>query len=171
MTGPTGAEFRSVWTEVHGLPIHAKVSTPPPEADRPPLVLVHGLALSHRYMRSWLWQFIRWRQNNRYNPPELGPISWHDYRRAGYLRAQQSCRLALKDRIEDKLPRVAAPSLVVRGQCDPICRPAWAAEVARLLPHGQLVEIPDVAHTLVYTAPEQLAAVTRRFLSDGGSCR
>jgi pimeloyl-ACP methyl ester carboxylesterase len=52
----------------------------------------------------------------------------------------------------------------VRGQHDPICRADWAAEVARLLPDGRLAEIPGVAHTLAFTAPAQLAAVTRRFL-------
>ncbi len=114
--------------------------------------------------RSWFWQFVRWRQNNRYNPPELGPISWSDYRKAGYKRALQSFRLSLLDRVEDKLPRVAAPTLVVRGQHDPIARASWAEEVTGLLPDGRLVVIPGVAHTLVYTAPEQLATVARQFL-------
>jgi hypothetical protein len=25
--------------------------------------------------RSWFWQFVRWRQNQRYNPRSLGPVS------------------------------------------------------------------------------------------------
>ena len=37
--------------------------------------------------------------------------------------------------------------------------------MAGLLPLGRLVEIPAVAHTLVYTAPQQLAEVTRQFLA------
>ena len=249
--------FRSNWTSVHGLLMHAKAATGRAPGRRLPLVLVHGLGLSHRYMmpvaeqlapdfdifvpdlpgfgdsahpqhlldmpgladgllawteaaglgrvwmlgnsqgcqviadlaarhpdrieacvlqgpttppdeRSWFWQFLRWRQNNRYNPPDLGPPTWSDYRRAGYGRVLRTFRLGLLDRMEDKLPRITARALVVRGQHDPICRPAWAAEVARRLPRGRLVLIPAVAHTLVFTAPEQLAAVTRRFLIEDG---
>jgi pimeloyl-ACP methyl ester carboxylesterase len=249
--------FRSDWTMVDGLPVHMKVATGYAPPGRPPLVLVHGLGLSHRYMmpvaeclapafdtyvpdlpgfgdsahpprlldmpglaealfgwmnavglgrvsllgnpqacqiiadlamrhpdrvercvlqgattppdeRGWLRQFIRWRQNNCYNPPDLGPPTWSDYRRAGYLRVLRTFRLGLFDRIEDKLPHITAPTLIVRGQYDPICRDAWAVDMSRLLPDGSLVLIPGVAHTLVFTAPEQLAMVTRQFLLGHG---
>ncbi len=254
MQGPH-ASFRSVWTRVRGLSIHAKVAAAPPQARRRPLVLVHGLGLSHRYMmptaeqlarafdvhvpdlpgfgdsghpnevldvpgladallawmdavglgrvsllgnsfacqiiidlaarhpgraercvlqgptappdeRTWFWQFVRWRQNNRYNPRELGPICYGDYWRAGYRRTLRTFQYSLDDRPEEKLPGVIAPTLVVRGQHDPICRPPWAELVARRLPDGRLALIPGVAHTLVFTAPGQLAAVTQQFLCE-----
>jgi pimeloyl-ACP methyl ester carboxylesterase len=116
--------------------------------------------------RSWLWQFIRWRQNSPYNPPELDPITWGEYPKSGYLRVLRTFHHSLRDRPEHKLPRIAAPTLVVRGQCDPICRATWAEQVARCLPHGRLVKILGVAHTLVLTAAEQLASVTRQFLRE-----
>ena len=116
--------------------------------------------------RSWFWQFVRWRQNQPFNPDSMSPITWGDYRKCGYRRLFRTFRYQLKDPIEQKLPRIPAPVLVVRGQRDPICRLPWAAEVARRLPQGSLVEIPGVAHTLVYTAPEQLAQVTRQFLEE-----
>jgi 2-hydroxy-6-oxonona-2,4-dienedioate hydrolase len=116
--------------------------------------------------RSWRWQFVRWRQNQPYNPDALSPITWGDYRKCGYRRLLQTFRYQLQDPIENKLPRIPAEVLVVRGQLDPICRLRWAAEVAGLLPQGRLVEIPAVAHTLVYTAPQQLAEVTRQFLAE-----
>ena len=116
--------------------------------------------------RSWFWQFVRWRQNQPFNPDALSPITWGDYRKCGYRRLFQTFRYQLKDPIEQKLPRIPAEVLVVRGQLDPICQLGWAAEVAGLLPQGRLVEIPAVAHTLVYTAPEQLATITRQFLEE-----
>jgi 2-hydroxy-6-oxonona-2,4-dienedioate hydrolase len=118
--------------------------------------------------RSWLWQFVRWRQNQPFNPDDLGPITWGDYRKCGYLRLLQTFRHQIRDPIERKLPLIRAPTLVVRGQHDPICRLPFAKEVTRRLPRGRLVEIPEVAHTLVYTAPEQLAQVTRQFLEEAG---
>lgn len=110
--------------------------------------------------RSWFWQFVRWRQNAPYNPRALGPITRSDYRKCGLRRLFHTTRYFMQDRVEEKLPQVHAPVLVVRGQCDPICRQPWAEEVARRVSHGRLVVLPGVAHTLVYTSP--LSATTPR---------
>jgi 2-hydroxy-6-oxonona-2,4-dienedioate hydrolase len=251
--------FRSLVTEVDGLPIHVRAGEPPTTtADRPPVVMVHGLGLSGRYMmptaallalrfavrvpdlpgfgdsgkprrvldvpglaaglaawmdaaevgpavlvgnshgcqiigelaarrpdlvaravlqgptappgeRTWLQQFVRWRQNAPYNPPELTPLSYEDYRKAGYLRTLLTFRYSLQDRLEDKLGRITAPTLVVRGQHDPICREGWAERVAAGLPDGRLVIVPGVAHTLCYTSPVELASVCRAFIEEGST--
>lgn len=114
--------------------------------------------------RSVFWQFVRWRQNQGYNPPDLGPITYEDYRKCGPRRMLVSFRHQLTDPIEEKLPRVRAPVLVVRGARDPIAHQRWCEELARRAPRGELAIIPDVAHTLVYTSPVELAEVARRFL-------
>ena len=116
--------------------------------------------------RSTFWQFIRWRQNQRYNPSSLGPITHEDYKKCGLRRMYWSFQEQLTDRIEDKAPRIQAPVLVVRGEHDPIANQRWCEEIARLCPQGQLEIIPGVAHTLCYTAPVQLADVSRSFLSE-----
>jgi 2-hydroxy-6-oxonona-2,4-dienedioate hydrolase len=116
--------------------------------------------------RSWLWQFVRWRQNQPYNPDSLSPITWEDYRKCGYRRLLRTFQYQLRDPIEAKLPQIPAPVLVVRGQHDPICSSEWAADVARRLPDGRHAEIPGVSHTLVYTSPEELAGVTLMFLGE-----
>src|SRR5687767_14905256 len=43
-------ELESRWYEVHDLRMHALVSTEPVPRDRLPVVLVHGLGVSSRYM-------------------------------------------------------------------------------------------------------------------------
>jgi 2-hydroxy-6-oxonona-2,4-dienedioate hydrolase len=116
--------------------------------------------------RSWFWQFIRWRQNQRYNPRSLGPVTYEDYKKCGLRRMYGSFRSQLTDRIEDKAPRIQAPVLVVRGEHDPIANQSWCEEIARLCPQGRLAIIPGVAHTLCYTAPVQLAAVSRSFVNE-----
>ena len=91
------------------------------------------------------------------------PDPWarlHDYRDAGLRRVLTTYRLALRDRVEDKLPRVVAPTLVVRGPDDPIVSQAWAETVADLLPSGQLVVTDSGAHTLI----GQLVEVSLPFL-------
>jgi 2-hydroxy-6-oxonona-2,4-dienedioate hydrolase len=247
--------LRSTVVPVNGLSIHTLVSTPAVPADAPPVVLVHGLALSGQYMvpvaevlalhypiyipdlpgfgdsdkpahvldvpgladwlaawmaaigleratmfgnsfgcqiivdlaaryperversvlqgptappeeRSWLWQFIRWRQNAPHNPPEMTDVSDIDYAKCGLVRALMTFEFSLRHRIEDKLPGIAAPMLVVRGAWDPICRQGWAERVAAELPNGRLVIIPEVAHTLVFTSPRELAEVSIPFIDD-----
>lgn len=113
--------------------------------------------------RSWLWQFIRWRQNAPYNP-DMGDVSDIDYAKCGYVRALRTFEFSLRDRLEDKLARIGAPMLVVRGAEDPICHQGWAEQVADGLPDGRLVVIPKVAHTLVFTSPRELVDVSRPFI-------
>lgn len=115
--------------------------------------------------RTWVRQAVRWQQNQPFNPPALGPVTWGDYRKCGWWRLLRTFQLSLRDPIEAKLASVTCPALVVRGELDPICRRPWAEDVARRLPRGQLAEIPGVAHTLVYTAPAELCAAARPFLS------
>jgi pimeloyl-ACP methyl ester carboxylesterase len=88
----------------------------------------------------------------------MGDIAQADYLKTGPVRLFLTFQFSLEDRLEDKLPRVRAPMLVVRGALDPICSQEWAEFVARRLPRGRLVVLPDVAHTLVYTAARELAA-------------
>lgn len=77
----------------------------------------------------------------------------------------RSFQSQITDRIEEKAPRIQAPVLVVRGEHDPIANQEWCEEIARLCPRGRLAIIPGVAHTLCYTAPVELARVTKDFVN------
>lgn len=114
--------------------------------------------------RSWLRQYVCWRRNSPYNPPSLGPITWEDYRKAGYARVLRTFRHSLRHGIEDDMPRIEVPVLIVRGALDPICHHGWARRLAQSNPRAELVIIPDVAHTLVFTSPRVLADASRSFL-------
>lgn len=87
-----------------------------------------------------------------------------DLARAGVARGFRTFRFALADRIEESLPRVAVPTLVVRGDRDPIVPRRWAERVADLLPDGRLVEIAGGGHALNYGRADDLAAVVLDFL-------
>jgi 2-hydroxy-6-oxonona-2,4-dienedioate hydrolase len=115
--------------------------------------------------RSWFWQFVRWQQND--NPKPMGKIARQDYRACGIRRLLKTFQYSIRHRPEDLLPQISVPVLVVRGSNDPICRPEWVEEIVRRLPQGRLVEIPNVQHTLVWTASQQLARVCRPFLAQG----
>lgn len=117
--------------------------------------------------RSAFWQFVRWRQNQAFNPDWLGDVTNVDYKKAGIWRMMRSFIFQITDRIEDKAPRIQAPVLVIRGEFDPIANEEFCQLIVRLCPRGQLHVIPSVAHTLVFTAPMQLAEATRAFVIEG----
>jgi 2-hydroxy-6-oxonona-2,4-dienedioate hydrolase len=115
-----------------------------------------------RTMRQQTW---RWIWNSRGERGSLTPIALREYWRCGLRRLLKTFRYALEDPIEEKLPSVRVPALVVRGSWDPVVSQRWAEEVAGLLPTGRLVVIPDGPHTLVHNRPLDLARVVREFLS------
>ncbi len=69
-----------------------------------------------------------------------------------------------KERIEESLPHISAPVLVVRGSRDPIISQRWAEEAASLLPKGRLAVIDGQTHTITVAGPEALAQVVVPFL-------
>ena len=114
--------------------------------------------------RSFPQQFFRLLLNSRREPLSLGSITWRDYRTAGLRRAWATMKLVLQDRIEDKLPKIQAPTLIVRGTKDPLVSRAWAERMLRLLPHGTLHEIHGAPHTINYAAPDEFVRVIATFL-------
>lgn len=111
-------------------------------------------------------QLWRWMLNNRHERPSRALISASEYRKCGARRLFETFRYALQDRIEEKLPRLKAPALVVRGSRDPIVLQRWAVEASRLLSAGRLVVIPGAPHTLVYNKLRELARMVLEFLDE-----
>ncbi len=117
--------------------------------------------------RTALQQAARLALDGTREPPSLLPIMLLDYLSAGLRRSLATFQHALEDPIEEKLPHVRVPTLVVRGERDPIVPQPWAERVSRLLPEGRLVVVPGAAHTMNYAAPSELARVVRTFVREG----
>jgi 2-hydroxy-6-oxonona-2,4-dienedioate hydrolase len=115
--------------------------------------------------RSLSKQLIRLMINSRREQRSMGGITLKDYRAAGLSRIYGTIKMALADRIEEKLPLINAPTLVVRGERDPVVPQSWAEKVTTLLPNARLHVIPDAAHTVNYSVPEKFAAAIIPFLS------
>lgn len=112
-----------------------------------------------------LWQqAFRMMRGSRLESASLRRLQVQAYRTMGLRRAWENIKLVLADRIEERLPLVQAPTLVVRGENDPIVPQRWAEEVARLLPHGELRVIQEGSHALNYSFPDQFVAVMKPFL-------
>ncbi len=114
-----------------------------------------------RNLPQQLWRFML---NAPLEDPSQGPLQAYDYWLAGLPRIVRTIQIALSDCIETKLPYLHVPTLVVRGQEDPVVSQQWAEEVVNLLPNARLVVIPGGGHTLNYSAPLELSRVTRAFI-------
>jgi 2-hydroxy-6-oxonona-2,4-dienedioate hydrolase len=117
-----------------------------------------------RQARRYDEQLRRWRQEQKTQSLALQRLLVVDYARAGFRRALATFRNAMADAIEEKLPFLTLPALVVRGTRDPIVSQRWAAEVADLLPQGELVRLPGATHAVNHEMPLQTARVTEHFL-------
>lgn len=133
---------------------------------RPELVAAVVLAgpTIDRHARSAPVQIVRWLADWPGERPSLALAHLLDFALAGPRRSLQTFRYTLADRIEEKLPSVLAPALVVRGSRDPIVPEGWAEEVARLLPRGRLAVIRGGPHCVNYSTPGPFARLVRAFL-------
>ena len=130
--------------------------------------LVHRLVLQGPTVdpaaRSLGKQLLRLARNPRIESPRLGRLMLRDYWRAGCRGIAATARMALRDQPEAKLPRITAPTLVVRGCRDVLVPQRWAERIVQLLPDGHLLVLPELAHTINYTAPAIFVHAIRPFL-------
>ena len=103
-------------------------------------------------------------------PASLALIVARDYLRAGPRRILTTLSHAIADHIEEKLPSLTMPVLVVCGARDPVVTVRWASEVARLAglerpgsAGGTMQCVGDAAHALPYDDPRTFAGIIERF--------
>ena len=93
----------------------------------------------------------------------LIPINVVDYWRAGFRRSIGTLRSAIADRIEDKLPRIRQPVMIVRGARDPIVSDAWVRYLASCRAGTSVVTIPNAPHAANFSAPDAFASIVAEF--------
>ncbi|HUF90858.1 MAG TPA: alpha/beta hydrolase [Candidatus Limnocylindria bacterium] len=64
------------------------------------------------------------------------------------------------------LPRITAPTLIVRGELSPIMTPEIASRMLAAIPTARFVEIPGAYHHLVLDTPAPFNAAMRKFLDE-----
>lgn len=119
-----------------------------------------------RYARRPLAQIGRGLLDLLLEKPSLTLAQLRDFYQAGLLRAWRTFQYALADRLEEKLAKVVAPTLVIRGGCDPLASQRWCEEVAALLPRGRLLVMPGAPHALNYSRPGRFVDMIERFISE-----
>jgi pimeloyl-ACP methyl ester carboxylesterase len=101
--------------------------------------------------------------------PPLRSLNIAEYGCAGLLRAAGTLRSAVLEPIEQALPHVRAPTLVIRADRDRLSSPEWAGRLARLAPGGELARLPGLGHDAFYQASGVVAALAAPFLADAAT--
>ena len=114
--------------------------------------------------RSVFRQYLRWQRNAPDEHLSCIPVMARDLADVGLRRATRLLRVMVDDPIEDKLPQVRCPALVLRPGRDRVVPAGWARRVATLLPRGELAVVPGYAHMAHYSGALAVVPVLRRFL-------
>ncbi|MEV1292040.1 alpha/beta hydrolase [Pseudonocardia sp. NPDC049635] len=115
--------------------------------------------------RSWASMVRRWVRTVRGEPLHQVPQLLRDYAHsglAGFVRALDRSR---RHRIEQMLPALEHPVLLVRGDRDRLCPRGWLDRLAERPAPTSIRTVPGAAHMAPLTHPDELAAILRPFLS------
>lgn len=96
--------------------------------------------------------------------PDLRRWGMHFMRRAPLEHALQLLQCRVQLTVQDKLERIALPTLVLHGTADRINAPEDSQELARRLPCAALHLLPGLGHVPMITAPAEVAGhIDRHF--------
>jgi pimeloyl-ACP methyl ester carboxylesterase len=109
---------------------------------------------------------MRWVRNAPRSSPRLAPTVVHDLIDAGPWRTVRTLRRALDDPMEEKLPDISAPTLVIRPERDHLVPAGWTERVAELIPDAELVVAPKTGHSIGPKSAARLTALLVPFLAE-----
>lgn len=112
-----------------------------------------------------------WRRDSAYPMPGLEESHRPEWRRAGFRQLVHLLRVHLRDHLEDTVPRIRGPLLVLLGRDDRLCTERWARQLVDSAEDGRLGTLPG-PHTFLWRDPaawseplHDLAAQARRATS------
>lgn len=97
--------------------------------------------------------------------PSLSAVIAKDYMRMG-ARLLPEFRFMRFDPIEARLPDIAAPTMLVRGDKDPIASRRWLDEAAQLLDSRHIAVIEGAGHAAHHKQPARLVDAITPFLME-----
>lgn len=98
---------------------------------------------------------------------DLGGSDWHGEYFAAFPRAARWIADPVPD-LSNHLPAIAAPTLLLWGDADPISPVAVGERLRALLPRARLLVLPGAGHDLIRTHATTVAPHVRRHLAGLG---
>jgi pimeloyl-ACP methyl ester carboxylesterase len=154
-----GIESPIVVAQSHGCQVVVEAVTREPRLASALLLNAPTMLAEHRGVLPMLWRVAL---DSPREPLAIVPHVVREYLRAGPTRLLATLQDALRDRIEDKLPRIDVPERVVCGARDPVSPPAWGSRLASLAGSAVGVaptaatfrSVPGAAHAVPFSHPE-----------------
>lgn len=98
------------------------------------------------------------------DPPIVAAVGLRMYAQAGPRWFLTQFDAMLDHRLEEVAPRIACPTLVMRGSSDVVCPRGWTRHVASLIPDATFREARGKGHEAMITGAEPVARMVTRFL-------
>ena len=168
------AEALGAWVDASGLiqpafvanslgcQIVTELASRRPERVGPMVLVGPTVDPARRNARRQLFSGLR---DSAGEPLSLIALAARDNATVGIRTLLSTARLALADRIEERLPLIEQRTVVVWGEKDGFVSREWVERVAALLPRGRLVVVPGESHAVNYTRPELIARIVVELLS------
>lgn len=118
------------------------------------LVLL-GPTVNRRERTAWQ-QGLRLLQDTCLEPPRVNWTVFSDYARCGPRWYLATLPHMIGHRLEERLPLVGAPTLLLRGEHDHIVPQRWLAELAAC-GAAAAAQVPGAAHVVMYRRPQAVA--------------
>lgn len=97
--------------------------------------------------------------------PVANAVVFLDYLLCGPSWFLRECRHMLAYPMEDRIPDLAVPLLIMRGGNDPIAGIDWSRRLRSRARFGSLVIVPGHRHNAQFTAPRAVAGAIREFVA------
>lgn len=104
-------------------------------------------------------QALRLLQSSWFESPRTRQVALGGYLECGPHWFASVLPRMLRYPVEDRLPDVDVPVLVVRGEHDHVAPRAWVETLADAAPRGRWVEVPGASHAVIYEHSRETAAL------------
>lgn len=148
-----------------GTQIAAEVACKHPELVRA-LVLIAPTV--NRHERSAREQALRMVQDLVGEGPKVLLLGLWEYLKTSPIWFVNKLKFMLEHRLEAICAKIAAPTLVLRGETDRVCPRDWVAEIAGAFPDSEMAEIEGRGHEAIIKSPEPVASMMLEFLRARG---
>ncbi|QNN63951.1 alpha/beta hydrolase [Leucobacter denitrificans] len=151
-----------------GTQIAAEIACKHPELVRA-LVLIAPTV--NRRERTALKQAARMMQDLVGEGPKVLLLGLWEYLKTSPIWFVNKLKFMLEHRLEAICAKIAAPTLVLRGETDRVCPRNWVSEIADAIPNSEMSEIEDRGHEAIIKSPEPVASMILEFLRSRGLLR
>lgn len=138
-----------------GSQVVAELAAGYPELVERVVLFAPSVNAHERTLKKQAWRMVQ--DLLRGKPPLALIVGVSEYFRAGPRWFFKKLGPTLSHRIEDCLPRVQQPALVIVGSDDRVTPPEWCYEVALTLPHGELTVLGGPGHEAMLAEGEAAA--------------